>query len=235
MLKQHVRRGARSNFGTAAGQNSRLMRTMKAAPQICRPCAPKRAVQIQCPKGNILQADDEPGAGPAAGRVCELVNAGPPMISGEAIVNAWKERRRSHAAPPLPQHPQLPADCYSHILKFINVADRPLTNRASLVSYVQKKNRRLARSRCSWTCPGTAALVSVLRMSSRDAPGAHRGVRTRRPAVYVRGCSYLAAAALVWRSTARSARAPARTSGLRATCAVVTVPARSTRAPARSC
>ena len=59
MLKQHVRRGARSNFGTAAGQNSRLMRTMKAAPQICRPCAPKRAVQIQCPKGNILQADDE--------------------------------------------------------------------------------------------------------------------------------------------------------------------------------
>ena len=143
MLKQHVRRGARSNFGTAAGQNSRLMRTMKAAPQICRPCAPKRAVQIQCPKGNILQADDEPGAGPAAGRVCELVNAGPPMISGEAIVNAWKERRRSHATPPLPQHPQLPADCYSHILKFINVADRPLTNRASLVSYVQKKNRRL--------------------------------------------------------------------------------------------
>ena len=143
MLKQHVRRGARSNFGTAAGQNSRLMRTMKAAPQICRPCAPKRAVQIQCPKGNLLQADDEPGAGPAAGRVCELVNAGPPMISGEAIVNAWKERRRSHATPPLPQHPQLPADCYSHILKFINVADRPLTNRASLVSYVQKKNRRL--------------------------------------------------------------------------------------------
>ena len=143
MLKQHVRRGARSNFGTAAGQNSRLMRTMKAAPQICRPCAPKRAVQIQCPKGNILQADDELGAGPAAGRVCELVNAGPPMISGEAIVNAWKERRRSHATPPLPQHPQLPADCYSHILKFINVADRPLTNRASLVSYVQKKNRRL--------------------------------------------------------------------------------------------
>ena len=107
------------------------------------PCAPKRAVQIQCPKGNLLQADDEPGAGPAAGRVCELVNAGPPMISGEAIVNAWKERRRSHATPPLPQHPQLPADCYSHILKFINVADRPLTNRASLVSYVQKKNRRL--------------------------------------------------------------------------------------------
>ena len=143
MLKQHVRRGARSNFGTAAGQNSRLMRTMKAAPQICRPCAPKRAVQIQCPKGNLPQADDEPGAGPAAGRVCELVNAGPPMISGEAIVNAWKERRRSHATPPLPQHPQLPADCYSHILKFINVADRPLTNRASLVSYVQKKNRRL--------------------------------------------------------------------------------------------
>ena len=143
MLKQHVRRGARSNFGTAAGQNSRLMRTMKAAPQICRPCAPKRAVQIQCPKDNLLQADDEPGAGPAAGRVCELVNAGPPMISGEAIVNAWKERRRSHATPPLPQHPQLPADCYSHILKFINVADRPLTNRASLVSYVQKKNRRL--------------------------------------------------------------------------------------------
>ena len=143
MLKQHVRRGARSNFGTAAGQNSRLMRTMKAAPQICRPCAPKHAVQIQCPKGNLLQADDEPGAGPAAGRVCELVNAGPPMISGEAIVNAWKERRRSHATPPLPQHPQLPADCYSHILKFINVADRPLTNRASLVSYVQKKNRRL--------------------------------------------------------------------------------------------
>ena len=65
------------------------------------------------------------------------------MISGEAIVNAWKERRRSHATPPLPQHPQLPADCYSHILKFINVADRPITNRASLVSYVQKKNRRL--------------------------------------------------------------------------------------------
>ena len=65
------------------------------------------------------------------------------MISGEAIVNAWKERRRSHATPPLPQHPQLPADCYSHILKFINVADRPITNRASLLSYVQKKNRRL--------------------------------------------------------------------------------------------
>ena len=143
MLKQHVRRGARSNFGTAAGQNSRLVRTMKPAPRFCRPCAPHRAVQIQCPKGNLLQADDEPGAGPAAGRVCELVNAGPPMISGEAIVNAWKERRRSHATPPLPQHPQLPADCYSHILKFINVADRPLTNRASLVSYVQKKNRRL--------------------------------------------------------------------------------------------
>ena len=50
---------------------------------------------------------------------------------------------RTDATPPLPQHPQLPADCYSHILKFINVADRPLTNRASLVSYVQKKNRRL--------------------------------------------------------------------------------------------
>ena len=143
MLKQHVRRGARSNFGTAAGQNSRLVRTMKPAPRFCRPCAPHRAAQIQCPKGNLLQADDEPGAGPAAGRVCELVNAGPPMISGEAIVNAWKERRRSHATPPLPQHPQLPADCYSHILKFINVADRPITNRASLVSYVQKKNRRL--------------------------------------------------------------------------------------------
>ena len=127
----------------AAGQTSPLIRTMKPAHQICRPCAPHRAVQIQCPKGNLLQADDEPGAGPAAGRVCELVNAGPPMISGEAIVNAWKERRRSHATPPLPQHPQLPADCYSHILKFINVADRPLTNRASLVSYVQKKNRRL--------------------------------------------------------------------------------------------
>ena len=149
-----------------------MIRTMKPAPRFCRPCAPHRAVQIQGPKGNLQQAlppapaagmgtkpeplafagpgpllspraDDEPGAGPAAGRVCELVNAGPPMISGEAIVNAWKERRRSHATPPLPQHPQLPADCYSHILKFINVADRPITNRASLVSYVQKKNRRL--------------------------------------------------------------------------------------------
>ena len=142
------------------------MRTMKPAPRFCLPCAPHRAVQIQCPKGNLQQADDEPaagrksnlhvddeksnlpqaddepGAGPAAGRVCELVNAGPPMISRAEIIQG-RERRRSHATPPLPQHPQLPADCYSHILKFINVADRPLTNRASLVSYVQKKNRRL--------------------------------------------------------------------------------------------
>ena len=70
---------------------------MKPAPRFCRPCAPHRAVQIQCAKGNLHQADDEPdaghavgrksnlpqaddepGAGPAAGRVCELVNAGPP-------------------------------------------------------------------------------------------------------------------------------------------------------------
>ena len=146
------------------------MRTMKPAPRFCRPCAPHRAVQIQCAKGNLhqagdepdaghavgrksnlhvndeksnlQQADHEPGAGPAAGRVCELVNAGPPMISRAEIIQG-RERRRSHATPPLPQHPQLPADCYSHILKFINVADRPITNRASLVSYVQKKNRRL--------------------------------------------------------------------------------------------
>ena len=144
---------------------------MKPAPRFCRPCAPHRAVQIQGPKGNLQQAlppapaagigakpnplafagpgpllspraDDEPGAGPAAGRVCELVNAGPPIISRAEIIQG-RERRRSHATPPLPQHPQLPADCYSHILKFITVADRPITNRASLVSYVQKKNRRL--------------------------------------------------------------------------------------------
>ena len=120
-----------------------MMPTMMLASPVCKPCAngAVNSKETQTPTNSNLQ--DELGAGPAAGRVCELVNAGPPMISGEAIVNAWKERRRSHATPPLPQHPQLPADCYSHILKFINVADRPITNRAALVSYVQKKNRRL--------------------------------------------------------------------------------------------
>lgn len=130
---------------------------MKQAPQMCVPCSPKGSGLVQSPIVNHQDKtppsrtghDGAPplttelGAGPAAGRVCELVNAGPPMISGAAIRRAWEERRGSHATPPLPRQPQLPGDCYAHILKFIDVADRPLTNRASLVSYVWMKNRRL--------------------------------------------------------------------------------------------
>ena len=155
------------------------------------------------------------------------------MISGEAIVNAWKERRRSHATPPLPQHPQLPADCYSHILKFINVADRPLTNRASLVSYVQKKNRRLGAIPLlvdlSWhggTCLGRYCVCRAATLQERIEEYARAttdciDLAARRPwrsgAVFARTCAvaqYARTCAQYTRSTRNCALTQTRRSRL---------------------